>query len=213
MIGRLICYVLEDLIRNISGPLGIRLRRFYYKRRLGAAGWGLVIDTGVSFESPNNIYIGDRVWVDKNCIFIAGKIKEDAAKIFLKPSAAGSSEGVIRVGSFSHIGVGTIIQGHGGVTTGDYFTSSAGCRIYSFSNDYRNSRTGTVSTNSSLPAYIMGAVIFGKNVWIGLGVSVISAEIGDNTFVLPHAVVFHSLDSNGVAGGNPAERIRNRFPE
>jgi galactoside O-acetyltransferase len=213
MIGRLICHLLEDLIRNISGPVGIRLRRFYYKRRLGSAGWGLVIDTGVSFESPKDIYIGNRVWIDKNCIFIAGKIKEDSGKIIRVSSDTGVSEGVIRLGSFTHIGVGTIIQGHGGVTAEDYFTSSAGCRIYSFSNDYGESTAGTITSESSTPAYIMGAVHFGKNVWIGLGVSVISTEIGDNTFVLPHAVVYQSLECNLVAGGNPAARMKNRFPE
>jgi|SRR5450432_253238 len=213
MIIRFICHWLEDLIRNISGPVGIRLRRFYYKRRLGGAGWGLVIDTGVHFESPKDIYTGDRVWIDKNCIFIAGKIKPDGAKIIRISSAAGDSEGVIRIGSFSHVGIDTIIQGHGGFTAGDYFTSSAGCRIYSFSNDYRKSLSGTMATPSSLPAYIMGPVHFGKNVWIGLGVSVISAAIGDNSFVLPHSVVYQPLESNSVAGGNPAVRTKNRFPE
>jgi acetyltransferase-like isoleucine patch superfamily enzyme len=212
MIGRLICHALEDGIRNISGPLGMRLRRFYYKRRLGAAGWGLVIDTGVHFESPKNIFIGNQVWVDRNCIFIAGKIAPGAAKI-IRLSTTGDSEGLIRIGSHSHIGIGTILQGHGGVSIGDYFTSSAGCRIYSFSNDYRDSSYGTMSTTSSNQAYIMGGVLFGNNVWIGLGVSVISAEIGDNSFVLPHSVVYQALGNNVVAGGNPAVRTKNRFPE
>src|SRR5580765_8142397 len=109
MIGRLICHLLEDLIRNISGPAGIRLRRFYYKRRLGGAGWGLVIDKGVSFESQKNIFVGNRVWIDKNCVFIAGKIMEDAAKITRVSTGTVVSEGIIRLGSFSHIGIGTVI--------------------------------------------------------------------------------------------------------
>jgi galactoside O-acetyltransferase len=212
MIGNLFFHIVEDIIRNISGPVGTRLRRIYYKRRLGKAGNKLIIDTGVSFQNPREIFLGDQVWIDKNCVFIAGRIKPDSGSIVRKGfSDTDNKEGCIQLGSFSHIGIGTIIQGHGGVSTGDCFTSSAGCRIYSFSNDYRNCRDGTIESQTGKPAYIMGSVTIGRNVWIGLGVSVISTEIGDNCFVLPHAVVYQPLGKNLVAGGNPAIEIRKRF--
>jgi acetyltransferase-like isoleucine patch superfamily enzyme len=57
----------------------------------------------------------------------------------------------------------------------------------------------------------MGPVTIGRNVWIGLGVSVISTEIGDDCFILPHAVVYEPLEKNLVAGGNPAVKSRDRF--
>jgi galactoside O-acetyltransferase len=214
MIRRLLCHFIEDIIRNISGPVGIRLRRSYYERRLGSAGTKLVIDTGVSFQSPKDVFLGDHVWIDKNCVFIAGKIQVGSGTIIKKTvSGLGATEGCIKLGSYSHIGIGTIIQGHGTVSAGDYFTCSAGCRIYSFSNDYRNCRSGTVETPIGKPAYIMGPVLIGKNVWIGLSVSVISTEIGDDTFILPHAVVFEPLEKNSIAGGNPAVKVRDRFHE
>jgi acetyltransferase-like isoleucine patch superfamily enzyme len=214
MIGRIIRHLLEDMIRNVSGPLGIRLRRSYYKRRLGAAGVKLTIDTGVSFQNPKDIYLGNHVWIDKNCIFVAGKIGARSGAITRKIyDQTNVKEGCIELGSYSHIGIANIIQGHGGVSIGDYFTSSAGCRIYSFSNDYRNCRSGTVETPASKPAYIMGPVRIGRNVWLGLGVSVVSAEVGHDTFVLPHAVVYKILEKNVVAGGNPAVTVRRRFDE
>lgn len=211
MIGRLFFHFVEDVIRNVSGPIGLHLRRFYYKRRLGGAGYGLIIDIGVSFQSPKNIYLGDHVWIDKNVIFIAGTIQSDSDKITHKQSSGKSEQGKIRFGSYCHIGIGTVVQGHGGFFAGDYFTSSAGCRIYSFSNDYGKSKSGTVPMVNTMPDYIMGAVVFGRNVWIGLGVSVISAVIGDDAFILPHSVVYHSIANNVVAGGNPAIEIRSRF--
>ncbi len=214
MIGRLLCHFIEDIIRNISGPIGIRLRRSYYKRRLGATGAKLVIDTGVSFQGPQDVYLGNHVWIDKNCVFIAGKIEPASGAIFNKTvSGTNTMEGRIQLGSYTHIGIGAIIQGHGGVSAEDYFTSSAGCRIYSFSNDYRNCHTGTVESPSVKSAYILGPVLIGRNVWIGLGVSVISTEIGDDTFILPHSVVFEPIGKNGIAGGNPAIKLRDRFSE
>jgi galactoside O-acetyltransferase len=214
MIGRIICHLLEDMIRNVSGPVGIRLRRSYYKRRLGAAGVKLRIDTGVSFQNPKDIYLGSHVWIDKDCILIAGKIEAHSGAIAKKRNdQANLKEGCIEIGSYTHVGIANIIQGHGGVSIGEYFTSSAGCRVYSFSNDYRNCHFGTVETPTSKPSYIMGSVQIGRNVWLGLGVSVVSAEIGDDTFVLPHAVVYKMLGKNIVAGGNPAVEIRRRFDE
>jgi acetyltransferase-like isoleucine patch superfamily enzyme len=212
MIGKLFFHLIEDIIRNISGPIGLRLRRIYYKSRLGGAGYKLVIDTGVSFQNPKEIFLGNQVWIDKNCVFIAGKIKPESGSIVRKTfSGTDTKEGCIQLGSFSHIGIGTIIQGHGGVSAGDCFTSSAGCRIYSFSNDYRTCHDGTVESPAGKPGYIMGPVTIGRNVWIGLGVSVISTEIGDDCFILPHAVVYEPLEKNLVAGGNPAVKSRDRF--
>lgn len=213
MIGRLFFHFFEDIIRNISGPVGIALRRAYYKVRLGSAGKKLVIDTGVSFQSPKDVFLGDHVWIDKNCVFIAGRIDTGTVTIIKKTDSRLAEEGRIKLGSYCHVGIGTIIQGHGAVTVGDYFTSSAGCRIYSFSNDYRNCRSGTVETPSAKPAYIMGPVLIKQNVWIGLGVSVISTEIAEDCFVLPHAVVYEPLEKNSVAGGNPAVKMRDRFYE
>ena len=200
-----------DTIRNISGHLGIRLRRIYYRRLLKSAGNNLVIETGVFFQSPESITIGDNVWIDKNSILIAGKLPEKKRLTRIAQGIADLEEGQIYVGSNTHLGIGTIIQGHGGVRLQDYFTASAGCKIYSFSNDYRKCRTGTIELGQEPPAYILGPVSIGRNVWLGLNVSVISTDIGDDTFILPHSVVSKPVGRNSVAMGSPAIRIRDRF--
>lgn len=63
--------MIDDIIRHISGRLGIRLRRIYYRRVLKSAGKNLVIETGVYFQSPASIAVGNDVWIDKNSILIA----------------------------------------------------------------------------------------------------------------------------------------------
>jgi acetyltransferase-like isoleucine patch superfamily enzyme len=207
----LLSHLIEDLFRNLSGPIGNRFRRFYYKRKLKFLGKGVTIDTGVFLINPGFISIDDGVWIDKNCVLIAG-IPDDLAENKDKNK---SSDGIgeLVIGSNSHIGIGTIIQAHGSVKIGKYFTCSANCRIYSYSNDYRNSLKGTMAIPSEnyKPAYIAKPVIVGENVWLGLNVSVISASIDEDVFVMPHSVVYKSLEKNTVASGNPATVSKKRF--
>jgi acetyltransferase-like isoleucine patch superfamily enzyme len=204
--------MISDLIRHISGSLGIRLRRVYYKRLLKSAGSGLVIETGVFLHSPGDISVGDQVWIDKNCILIAGKLPEKKKIKRVNDGDDGPNEGEIQIGSNSHLGIGTIIQGHGGIRLQDDFTSSAGCKIYSFSNDYRNCRNGTNEAGAqNSPAYILGPVRIGRNAWLGLNVSVLSTNIGDDVFIMPHSVVSRPIAKNTVAQGSPAVSIHDRF--
>lgn len=203
--------IFEDWIRNISGGLGTRLRSFYYKRRLAKFGKHVTIDTGVFLVNPGSIIIHDNVWIDKNSILIAGKVAHGQNTI-VKQSSAVVTEGVIEVGSHSHIGIGTIIQGHGGVSIGNYFTSSASCRIYSLSNDYRKCRKGTMDSHEGNEVhYILSPVQIGENVWLGLNVNVIGAQIESDVFVMPNSTVSGSIGSNTVASGNPAAPVKRRF--
>lgn len=209
----LLLNIIEDLIRNISGSLGIWARRKYYSTRLNRAGKNLKIDTGVYFTNPSFISIGEGTWIDKNCILIAGPVKGEG--IVSKPTDGIKQirPGELLIGQYSHLGIGTVIQAHGGVLIEDYFTSSAGCKIYSFSNDYNGCRKGTmvVGNTDDKPAYFSKPVIIGYNVWLGLNVSVISSSIGENVFVMPHSVVYKTIDSNKVASGNPAIPVKDRF--
>jgi acetyltransferase-like isoleucine patch superfamily enzyme len=204
-------HIIEDIIRNISGGLGTRLRYSYYKRRLGACGKRVVIDTGVFLVNPRHMRLGDNIWIDKNCILVAGPL-ELTKNTRQVDSGTIVNRGEIHIGDNSHIGIGTVIQGHGGVTLAEYFTSSAHCRIYSYSNDYRLSQKGTMGTgNDEDLFYIMSPVHIGKNVWLGLNVSVISTTIGADVFVMPHTVVFKPIAANSVVGGNPAAVLKSRL--
>jgi hypothetical protein len=121
-------------------------------------GWSLIRGSVLNSEK---YFCRQPGLIDKNCIFIAGKswrIRQNNPGI----NRFGCIRRNHQAGSFSHIGIGTVIQGHGGVQAGDYFTSSAGCRIYSFSNDYRESRAGMMATGSSVPAISWGLFILEK---------------------------------------------------
>jgi acetyltransferase-like isoleucine patch superfamily enzyme len=202
----------EDLIRNVSGPIGILIRRIYYEKKLGSCGKYIVIETGVFLTSAKSIFIGDNVWIDKGCILIAGYPEKRHNTTCVENIHYTKGQGELHIGSNSHVGLGNIIQSHAGVLIGDYFTSSANCCIYSYSNDYKKCKLGTIEKlNTDSVFYNSRPIVVGTNVWIGIGVSVLSANIENDVFVMPHSIVLSDLKNNSVYSGCPAKFIFNRF--
>jgi len=210
---RLFFTIIEDAIRNISGGLGRKIRKAWYTRRLRKCGKNLDIAAGVHIISPELIELGDNCAIDFNVILLAGKIPEYPGTRYKEADGFDSSlRGMIKIGRNSHIGINNIIQGNGGVEIGDYFTSSANCHIYSFSNDPRTCKAGTMDFDGETNArYISGPVIIGRNVWLGLHVNVISATIGNDVFAKPNAVISKKLGDNMIVEGAPAVQVANRF--
>ena len=190
--------LIETFLRGIEGRIGRYLRYGYYKMRLKQCGRGVVIDSGVHIIQPSMIELGDRVWIDRNAILIAGKIEtqEKNFRTIQNPYFKGQS-GEIHIGSYSHIGIGTIIQGHGGVFMDHYCTTSAGCKIYSFSNDPERSRKGTMIDT----AYIVHPVMVEENVWLGLNTIVLGHHIGKNSFVKPNSVIYKDVSADTIYDG------------
>jgi acetyltransferase-like isoleucine patch superfamily enzyme len=200
-----------DLLRHISGPLGVRLRRIVYRFSLRECGKGLVIDTGVSLIEPGWISLGDNVWIDKNVVIIAGPAPRHG-RVEVRSKCLGTPEpGRVTIGSGAHIGIGTVIQGHGGVMIANRFTTSPYCLIFSRSNDYRKCREGTRKITDEAVVYLQTPVCIGDNVWLGAHVSVFGHTIGSDTFVRPGSLVISDIAPNTVADGNPAIRVSDRF--
>ncbi len=204
------CFI-EGLIRNIGGGVGIRIRRFYYKRRLKSCGKSLTIAPNVFIEKPALVSVGDNVWIDKGAILIAGKLSHSDNVKWIENANFKGSAGEILIGNCVHIGISTIIQGHGGVEIGNFFTTSAGCKIYSLSNDPDKCRGGTMSCGAQKAFYVQSPLFVGDNVWLGLNVSLLKGCVFDDTFVQPNSVIVKNLGPNVIAGGFPAQKIRNRF--
>src|SRR5687768_8491070 len=101
MIKQFILSFIDDRLRNISGGLGKRLRYAYYRRRLAACGKNVFIDTGVYFIEPSSIYVGDHIWIDKQCILIAGAVKEEPHVTVRIAEKYSGNKGAIYIGSHS----------------------------------------------------------------------------------------------------------------
>lgn len=208
MLLRLIYYFVEDMIRGLSGPLGYRLRQAWYSRRLSRCGSNLRIEPGVYILGADHISLGNNVWLDRGVVLTAGKPRSSARII-----KGVEPDGLMEIGSDCHIGIQTVITAHGGVRIGDYFTTSAGVRIYSFSNDPAECRCGTTEFGRNDPGYRVTPVKIGRNVWLGLDVLVLGADIGDDCFMRPQTVVTGKIPSGYIVDGPKADLRGYRFPE
>lgn len=201
-------HLIEDLIRNLSGPLGRRIRYWYYKRFLGSCGKNVNIDEGVFFEGKKNIHLKNNVWIDKHVQLIASKQPKNNTR---RVGKLDLPAGTITIGSNSHIGLNTIIQGHGGVKIGDHFTTSAGCKIYTLSNDPKLCKKGTYSNDSEDVHYCVSSIQIDNNVWLGLNVCVLGGHIESNVFVHPSQVIFKDVPQNTVVKQTEPLIVEKRF--
>ena len=82
-------------------------------------GKDVVIHEWVRFVRPENIWIGNHVWID-DFVLLAG----------------GRDEGLTKLGNYVHIAAFSSILGSPGSTLGDFTTIAPGCRLFSTSDDY-----------------------------------------------------------------------------
>jgi acetyltransferase-like isoleucine patch superfamily enzyme len=101
-------------VRNLPGEIGFKTRQMWYKCFLGAMGKGCIIDVGVSFSTPYNVFLDRFVFIDQYCQFLC-------------------PEGYIRIGKRSHIAQFCVILGHSGVEIGNFVGIAAGSKILSLS--------------------------------------------------------------------------------
>jgi galactoside O-acetyltransferase len=209
-IKNLLLTLVKSSIRNIDGRLGIVIRRKFYAKRFGKCGDNLQISKGVIFEGIKNIYIGDNVWIDNYCILIAGKVdfNSDEVKILDNKNFL-FNEGELHLGSNIHIAPQCIIQSHAGISIGDYFTASAGSKIYSLSNDVQKCHFGTHSDMKK--GYVLSPISISDNVWLGLNAVVLGGNIEKNCFIATNSVVLKDISENSFVAGNPGKKMKNRF--
>jgi acetyltransferase-like isoleucine patch superfamily enzyme len=202
--------LIETILCGVEGGIGRYLRYQYYRRRLGSCGHHVAIDAGVRFENPRSIFIGEHVWIDRNVIIIGGTkaIHGPNVRAIRSTHSKPVKGGEVHIGAYSHIGIDAVIQGLGGVVIEDYCTTSAGCKIYSYSNDVSRCRTGTMRDAS----YVVHPVLIGRNVWLGINTIVLGHEIGADSFVRPNTLVTENIPANCIYG-NDGSTNRARFEE
>jgi acetyltransferase-like isoleucine patch superfamily enzyme len=175
----------EGWLRNIGGPIGRRLRFFYYRKRFKTCGINCVIEEGVHITSPNHIALGNNVWLDKNTILIGGPFDKNDRN-YSEKGVQNISWGELIISDGCHIAPFSLIQAHGGVSIGKNVTIASGAKIYSLSHHYRNLNDKTDSKRYSFSStapkedqfLIVGNVIIGNN-----------AAIGINSVILPGTIV------------------------
>jgi acetyltransferase-like isoleucine patch superfamily enzyme len=118
-----------------------------------------------------------------------------------------SSDGPTIIGARVSIGSGCFVHAsRGGLTIGDDSLISPNVSIVGSS--YRYDRLDIpISQQES----VSKGIKIGKDVWIGVGCSVLDgAVIGDHAIVAPNSVVTSRIPEKSIATGNPAKVIFTR---
>lgn len=181
-----ICLWIEFSIRNLPGGIGRKIRYYYYKLRLAKCGKNVVIDVGVIIQNPKSIYIGDNVWIDKNVILIAGKLKKGRKKMQKENSDYSFLEGELHIHKNVHIAPFVLIQAHGGVSIGENCGIAAGAKLYSTSHHHSNNLD-----KSDNKDYIGSTMAPFEDQFLVIGPIVMKEKsvIGLNSIVLPGTTI------------------------
>ena len=206
--------IIETLIRNISGPLGLLLRRIYYKIRLKKCGKNLKVSIGVEIINPSKVQVGDNVWLDDYSLIIAGnhKLTGNKKEIFVPNDNFKLDQGDVKIGNYIHIAPYCILNGFGaGIHIKDDTTLAAGVKVYSASNTYKDKSSENKKIISMSPksqnysvVYYKKPVVIGERCFLALNSSVICAELSNDVLVKANSVVLRDVVSHSVMIGTPA---------
>ncbi|MFM7008642.1 MAG: acyltransferase [Betaproteobacteria bacterium] len=216
----LFCSLIEWFIREIPGPTGRNIRRFYYRRRLGSLGPGVVIDCGVRIENPKWVHIGANSWIDHNVIILASPPLREERSFHRKFEVDGVTEGEVRIGSDCHIAPFVVLQGHGGLSIADSCGVASGAKIYSLSHHYRNIDNPedhipylfTPMAPLYLQSLISAPVKIGRGAAIGLNAVVLPGSIiGDGTWVASGSIISGAVEKDRVVSVPPREYNKSKI--
>lgn len=187
--------LIESLIRNISGPIGFLIRRFYYKLVFKRMGDDVLIDTGVILNGAQNISCGDRVWIDSYTI-ISMPISE------------------IEIGNNIHIHSHIFMGGREKITIKDNAGISSGSKMFTGGMkivDREKTLVHPMIKDIDQEAINSGPIVIGENAMI-LSNCVISPNInvGKGSIVLSGSFLTKSTEPYSIFAGVPASQIGNR---
>lgn len=152
-------------------------------------GLNVKISSKVSIYSPEQISIGNNVRIDDFCIL----------------------SGIIRIGSYVHIGAYSALHGKAGITLEDFAGLSGRVSIYSTNENY----SGEYMTNPTVPEEFTDVnskpVILKKHSIIGAGSIVLpGVTIGEGSAIGALSLVSQSLDPWKIYMGVPCRAINIR---
>ncbi|HMP32472.1 MAG TPA: acyltransferase, partial [Saprospiraceae bacterium] len=165
------------------------------------------ISEGVFIDNPKNISLGNNVWIDKDVVIISGELTRSNTEF----KGNNDFKGKLIIGDNAHIGIRTVLQAHGGIKIGNYFTSGCDTKIYSLSNHVSKSKKGTHSIDQSDLYYTQSSIIIENNVWCGINSIILNGPIGNDVFIQANSVVTSQVPQNSIVSGNPARIIKTRF--
>ncbi len=205
-------YELINMIcANLTGVLGLIVRRRLYPLLLKKCGRGVCFGKNVVLRHPNKIEIGDGVIIDDNCLIDAKGRSNSGIRIgdgvFVgRNSILSCKNGDIVLGRNVNIGFNSEVFSGSRVAIGDNTLVAAFC--YFVGGDHvAETADRAVSEQGSLSRGITVA----PGCWFGASVKVLDGvSIGGNAIIGAGAVVTKDVAENTVSVGVPARVIKHR---
>jgi acetyltransferase-like isoleucine patch superfamily enzyme len=207
------------LCRQLPGPLGLRLRYRYWRRRLGALGEGVRIDEGVQIVNPEHVFIGSGCWLATGAFIGAGPPSVRDREVFRRENGDfACAEGEVHLGDHVYLAPGSLINGHGGVEIRDNTEVGAAAHVYSMSHHYRGAdgRRGEATAAAGMrrtptdeigrQVVMLAPVVIKSECFVGAHAVILpGVTMGPATWLGPGAVARRALDPGRVyQGPDPA---------
>jgi len=180
-------YEFYDIVSKIKERILDYLVFPYWKIRLGEIGKKSRIKRGVKIiGNGKRIIIGDNFKIWHQCFLAVGN-------------------GKISFGNNGHLGVGAYLNASKGkISIGNHVAIAPKVQIYSYSDDYANSKKiGEVHKVSN--------VIIRNDVLIGSGTIILpGVTINEGAIIAAGSVVTKDVAAFEIVGGIPAEKIKER---
>ena len=169
--------VIYSTFRNISGPIGMKIRYFLFKLQLEKIGTDCLFDIGINITGPRNISIGSRTWIDSYVCISA----------YL---------GQVKIGNNCHIGPHVVMGSRKPIIIGDRVGIGAGSKIYSNSEKIQaNKFLAGPMIPEDLKGYYSETVVIEDDVLIGANSIILpGVTLGRGSVIGANSVISESVE-------------------
>jgi len=198
------------LFANLPTPLGSVLRRAVYRSLLGKIGSNCFIEEGVRLRIPKKVFLGDRVFIGKNCDldveYLDSEIRINNDVHISRDTIILAGVGKTIINERVSIGAGSFIYGSSGIEIGKDSLLADHVRLMAGSHKYKDA-----SKLIRLQGACAKKTIIGQDVWLGSSAIVLGGvTVGDGAVVGAGAVVTKDIPRYTIAGGVPAKVVGKR---
>lgn len=195
----------------VPGVVGIILRALVWRIFIKGTGFP-ALEKGVIIKNSKWITLENKVFIDRRVYLHGGKKGLHIGKRTRVMYGAelnvynfrGLEDAYIKIGEDCVIGPGCIITGQGGVTIGNDVIIGPKVMILPVDHNYDNPDELIREQGLNLHK-----INIGDNVWIGAGALILAGtSIGNGAVIAGGAVVNRPIPPRSLAGGNPAQIIK-----
>jgi len=198
------------LFANLPTVLGSVLRTGIYHSLLGKMGSDCFIEEGVRLRIPQKIFLGDRVFIGKNCDidveYLDSEIRIGDDVHISRDTVILAGVGKTIINERVSIGAGSFIYGSSGVEIGEDSLLADHVRVMAGSHRYKDA-----SKLIRLQGACVKKTTIGQDVWLGSSAIILGGvTVGDGAVVGAGAVVSKDIPGYSMAVGVPAKVIGKR---